>query len=235
MRGKRGILVPTISIALLGLVIFAFIVRDRVADDSRVKGLGETSLDLIWRDQQLDKSSFFYHQKIKHESYSALDDFLKRGGLRKGGDGVWDSDPGGGLSYRFENELSEAFVFDDEVDFPSLSGDKVITVLENDGFFLIDVVYVEPLVSEGVGLSQNSEISYSRTFRTVVRINFDLNIFSDLYIKYSKSSHCPLSDSKYNLECSEEGGFLNFVVKGDDLGFFEPELRFKIRKPGKIF
>lgn len=235
MRGKRGILVPTISLALLGLVIFAFIVRDRVADDSKVKGLGETSLDLIWRDQELDKSSFFYHQKIKHASYSVLDDFLKRGGLGRVKDGIWDFDPSDGMSYRFENELSEAFVFDDEVDFPSLSGDKVVTILQNDGFFLIDVVYVKPLVSEGSGFSQNSEISYNRTFRTVVKINFDLDIFNDLYTKYSKSEHCPIQDNEYDIECSEEGGFLNFVVRDEDLGFFEPELKFKIRKPGKIF
>ena len=68
-------------------------------------------------------------------------------------------------------------------------------------------------------------------------IDFDLNIYQELYEKYGDLTGCPsgneLFDEK-NVKCSDDSGYLHFEVETKDLGLIKPMIKFRVLKPGKL-
>ncbi|MFH1592858.1 MAG: hypothetical protein ABIB47_05835 [Candidatus Woesearchaeota archaeon] len=238
---KRGIIVPMLALALLGIVLFALVVKDEVVTDAKARAVGKLSQDLIFEDILMEESVFYFEQRIKFETLKRFDGFLNKGGVLETENGVWDFNPYDRLIENLKKEMSKDFVFEVEKR-PKLRGKHEVGIIEKDDTLLINVYYPEQITNvDSLKEGLVPRIFYNKTLNYTYEIDLDLKVFDGLYKRYSewgKDKKCLLNEDLFEgfkVSCREEGDFLDFEGVTKDLGYVEPVIKFKIRKTGELF
>lgn len=243
---KRGmgfyVLMGIMALFLVGYG-YKIIVIDPLTDRSYI--VGEGLLDLIESDSMFRNIENFYDYSLKFSVLNALDKYSAENPIRdKNPDETVEED----LKLLIEEDfLKRMASFQEQIKSQRFSyvfpQEYSINIVRNLNSFIVELSSDEEFrIMNNQDSNRNSpEIVLYDKLEFEGEVDFDLDIFSELYEKYSgyDDNDCRYVRSNELFEdtkvsCDYNGEFLNFEVETKDLGLIKPVIKFKIRKPDEI-
>lgn len=232
-----------VGLAILSIVLVGLGAKVHFVDNAKLieNKPGEALNELVFKEYTYNNIENYLDFSFRFAIFSALNDIEEE---------VWSNDPKQDKIDELKNKIRKDFLvriekLKGQVEFLNWNvkyPEKIsIELIENGNKFKAILKSGDELVL-GDKKNKHTIVILHDNLNFEHEIEFDLDIFSRLYDKYSKvktDDECKdvqgneLFDENKS-KCDSNNDFFNFEVETKDLGLVKPVIRFKIEKPGEI-
>ena len=244
---KRGhgfyVIMAILALFLVGYA-YKILVIDRETNKSYEVGRG--LVNLHFANEEYNEVINFLDFSFSYAVLDALENYSSK-------DDVWTKPPEN-IEIDIEKIVLANFVNRMNDFGEKIKGAKLVTfpkifhvkIIKNNGVFTANLVSDDDLLLGGltpIARQATPGIILYKKLEFEKGVDFDLDIYDELYDKYAKLDSCPSQNElfdKYPVKCeekkvSDQESYLHYEVETEDLGLIKPVIKFNIPKTGNLF